>query len=118
MVNFIKSTIVSIVVILGLSLFVSAMAKPKSEQLKFTSSTVCGMCKSSIEKTLQKIDGVLASLVNLNSGKISVKFDPSKTNAEAIKAEVLRSGYFFNETPPTKEAFDKLPECCKAKNKH
>lgn len=118
MANFIKSTIASLVVIMALSLVVSAMAKPKSEQLKFTSSTVCGMCKTNIENTLKKIDGVLASLVNVKTGKISVKYDPSKTSADAIKEAVLNSGYYFNETAPTAEAFNQLPECCKVKSKH
>ncbi len=116
--SIIKSTFTSLLIIFVLSLLVSAMAKPKSENVKFQSNPVCTMCKSRIETALQKVDGVLASLVNLNNGKISVKFDPAITNAENLKSSILNLGYSVNGTQPDKEALDKLPDCCKGKAKH
>jgi copper chaperone CopZ len=116
--SIIKSTAASLLVILAMSFLVSAMAKPKSENVKFQSTPVCTMCKSKIETALQKVDGVLASLVNLNNGKISIKFDPAITNAEHLKSSVLNLGYSVNGTQPNKESYDKLPDCCKGKTKH
>ncbi len=116
--NIIKSTAASLLVIFAMSLLVSAMAKPKSENVKFQSTPVCTMCKSRIETALQKVDGVLASLVNLNNGKISVKFDPSITDTDKLKTSILNMGYSVNGTKPNKESFDKLPDCCKGKGKH
>jgi len=76
------------------------------------------MCKSKIESSLQKVDGVLASFVNLNNGKISVKFDPAITNTDNLKSSILNLGYAVNGAAPNKEAFDNLPDCCKGKSKH
>ncbi len=116
--SIIKSIAASLLVIFAMSLLVSAMAEPKSESVKFQSSPVCTMCKSRIETALQKVDGVLASLVNLNNGKISIKFDPAITNVESLKSSILNLGYSANGTQPNKESFDKLPDCCKGKTKH
>lgn len=116
--SIIKSLATSFALIIAMSFLVSAIADPKPKNLKFQSSVVCDMCKSRITTSLQKIDGVLASMVNLNNGKISVKYDPSKTNEEAIKSSILNTGYYYNETPPSAEAFSKLPDCCKDKKRH
>ncbi len=96
-----------------LSFLVSAASNPKPEKLVFKTSSVCKTCKSAIEETLSKVDGVLVSLVNLSSHKVSVKYNPELTNTNKIKEAVLKSGYAFNNEQPAKEDYAKLPACCK-----
>jgi copper chaperone CopZ len=111
--NIIKSFALSILLIGSLSFLVSAVSEPKAEKLVFKSSTVCKTCKTAIESTLQKVDGVLISLVNLSTKNVSVKYNPAITNPDKIKEAILKSGYNFNDEKPTKEDYEKLPTCCK-----
>jgi copper chaperone CopZ len=92
---------------------VSAVSEPKVEKLIFKSSTVCKTCKNAIESTLQKMDGVLISLVNLSTKNVSVKYNPEITNPDKIKEAILKLGYNFNDEKPSKEDYEKLPSCCK-----
>jgi Cu+-exporting ATPase len=68
-----------------------------SQNLKETSLQITGMtcaaCAVRIEKGLKKIEGVSEASVNLALEKSTIKFDPSKTNIEAIQAKVRDLGY-------------------------
>lgn len=108
-----KSFLVSFLLIGVFSVFTNAAASPKAKKLVFKSSTICKTCKNTIEEALKNVDGVLVSLVNLSSKKVSVKYDPLKTDEAKIKSVILKSGYAFNESQPAAEDFNKLPTCCK-----
>lgn len=111
--NILKSFFLSFILIGVFSVFTNAAANPKAKKLVFKSSTICKTCKSTIEETLKSVEGVLVSLVNLSSKKVSIKYDPLKTDEAKIKAVILKAGYAFNETQPAAEDFAKLPTCCK-----
>ncbi|MGJ7920241.1 heavy metal translocating P-type ATPase [Neobacillus sp. LXY-4] len=68
-----------------------------SQNLKETSMQITGMtcaaCAVRIEKGLNKLDGVEEATVNLALEKSAVKFDPTKTNIEAIQKKVRDLGY-------------------------
>ncbi|MFZ2779438.1 MAG: cation transporter, partial [Leptotrichiaceae bacterium] len=56
----------------------------------------CAACSASIEKTLNKIDGIKAS-VNLATEKVNVEFDENKYDFEKIKGVVESIGYNINQ---------------------
>ena len=56
----------------------------------------CAACSTSIEKTLNKIDGIKAS-VNLATEKVNVEFDENKYDFEKIKEVVENIGYDINQ---------------------
>ena len=56
----------------------------------------CAACSASIEKTLNKIDGIKAS-VNLATEKVNVEFDENKYDFEKIKEVVESIGYDINQ---------------------
>ena len=56
----------------------------------------CAACSASIEKTLNKIDGIKAS-VNLATEKVNVEFDENKYDFEKIKEVVESIGYNINQ---------------------
>jgi Cu+-exporting ATPase len=56
----------------------------------------CASCSASIEKTLNKIDGIKAS-VNLATEKVNVEFDENKYDFEKIKEVVESIGYNINQ---------------------
>ena len=52
----------------------------------------CGTCMISIEDALAAIPGVSHARVNLTTKRVSVAFDPSRTNVEAFIDAVLGVG--------------------------
>lgn len=53
----------------------------------------CGACPITVRKALQKVPGVANAKVDLESQTATVKFDPSKTNVEALTAATGAAGY-------------------------
>jgi copper chaperone CopZ len=69
----------------------------------------CGMCKSTIEKAANKVEGVTKATWDVNKKKIDVSFDDSKTDEMAIHNAIAASGY----DTENEEAYSNLPGCCK-----
>ncbi|MDY0395104.1 copper chaperone CopZ [Virgibacillus halophilus] len=53
----------------------------------------CGHCKSSVEGALDKLDGVSAVDVHLETGKVDVTYDETKVNLKAMQEAVEDQGY-------------------------
>jgi len=53
----------------------------------------CGHCKSSVEGALKELDGVSNVDVNLDTGKVDVKYDEAKVSADAMREAVEDQGY-------------------------
>ena len=73
----------------------------------------CGMCKSTIEKAANTIEGVATATWNVDQKKMDVSFDVTKTNAMAIHKAIAASGYDTEKAKGDLEAYDGLPVCCK-----
>ncbi|WP_411895120.1 heavy-metal-associated domain-containing protein [Winogradskyella sp. A2] len=73
----------------------------------------CGMCKSTIEKAANKIEGVANATWDVDKKKIDVSFDDTKTDAMAIHNAIAESGYDTEKVVGDLEAYDGLPGCCK-----
>src|SRR5690625_368404 len=57
------------------------------------SGMTCTACAASIEKGLEKIEGVEQANVNFALERTSVIYDPDQTNADEFKKTVERLGY-------------------------
>ncbi|MCM3790795.1 heavy metal translocating P-type ATPase [Domibacillus indicus] len=68
-----------------------------SDSVKETSLQISGMtcaaCAVRIEKGLNKLEGVENASVNLALEKSQIKYDPAKTNVEAIQKKIEDLGY-------------------------
>jgi copper chaperone CopZ len=53
----------------------------------------CRSCKLNIEETLEELDGVTASDVDLDAKTVTVNFDPAVVSAEVIASTVTDAGY-------------------------
>jgi copper chaperone CopZ len=73
----------------------------------------CGMCKSTIEKAANKVEGVTKATWDVNKKKIDVSFDDSKTDEMAIHNAIAASGYDTEKASGNEEAYSNLPGCCK-----
>ena len=72
----------------------------------------CGMCKSTIEKAVNKVEGVANATWDVDKKKIDVSFDDTKTDAMAIHNAIAASGYDTEKVAGNKEAYNDLPSCC------
>ena len=73
----------------------------------------CGMCKKTIEKAVNKVEGVASANWDVDKKKIDVSFDDSKTDAMAIHNAIAASGYDTEKIAGSEEAYSNLPGCCK-----
>ena len=73
----------------------------------------CGMCKSTIEKAANDVEGVAIATWDVDKKKIDVSFDNTKTDAMAIHKAIAASGYDTEKAIGDLDAYDDLPGCCK-----
>ena len=72
----------------------------------------CGMCKNTIEKAVNGVDGVASADWDKLRKQINVSFDGSKTNLDAIHNAIAASGYDTDKVASSEEAYGNLPGCC------
>ena len=72
----------------------------------------CGMCKNTIEKAANGVEGVASANWDVDKKKIDVSFDDTKTDAMAIHKAIAASGYDTEKVAGNEEAYKNLPGCC------
>jgi mercuric ion binding protein len=82
-------------------------------ELSFGVRGNCGMCKNTIEKAANGIDGVENATWNVDKKKVDVSFDDTKTNEMEIYKAIAASGYDTEKVIGSEEAYINLPGCCK-----
>jgi len=98
----------------GSSAISQEKTNPKTKVVKFKTSAICGSCKDRIEESLNYTKGIVYAELDLETKVIEVKYKTKNLNAEKVKYLVSQVGYDAGETPRNKEAFNKLPKCCKS----
>jgi len=68
------------------------MSEPKHVTLPITGMT-CANCVATVERSLKKVNGVQAAVVNLSSERATVEFDPALAGVVDLIARVERAGY-------------------------
>jgi periplasmic mercuric ion binding protein len=90
-----------------------AFAQKNVETVEILTSSVCGMCKETIEKQMAFTKGVTAADLNVETSMLTVTFKTKKTSVEEIRKSINTVGYDADDSPATKEAYDNLHGCCK-----
>lgn len=75
------------------NIIMSQQAQKASETSLQITGMTCAACAVRIEKGINKVDGVMEANVNLALEKATVKFDPAKTNVQALQDKVRDLGY-------------------------
>jgi copper ion binding protein len=88
----------------------------KTETIKLN-SIVCNTCVDKLNTVIGSIDGVSKVDISLTEKQAIVTFDDSKTSLDKIENAITSAGYNANDKTADKDAFDKLPACCQAKEK-
>jgi periplasmic mercuric ion binding protein len=89
-----------------------AIAQSNSKTESFKVYGNCGTCKSNIEGSLKKKDGVIKKDWDKETEILTVTYDPAKINLLQIKQKVADAGYDSEEVRAKDEAYFKLHKCC------
>ncbi len=71
---------------------VQPQANSQSVMLDVQNMT-CAMCPITVKKSLDDVNGVESAVVDFNSKIATIKFDPNKTNVEALINTTTNAGY-------------------------
>ena len=82
-------------------------------ELSFGVRGNCGMCKNTIEKAANAVEGVASANWDVDKKKIDVSFDDTKTDVMAIHNAIAASGYDTEKVAGSEQAYKSLPGCCK-----
>lgn len=112
-----KKSILLLAIFSLLFLSVNAQAEDKWVETKIKTTAQCEMCKERIEKKVNNIKGVKSSDLNLDDKYVTVKFNSEIVNADEIRHAIAKLGYDADEVKKDKNAYSKLPACCKIPSK-
>ncbi|MEY2834933.1 MAG: hypothetical protein RLZZ557_595, partial [Bacteroidota bacterium] len=104
----------SILILFVFSAAISQAQQKKPITVKInTPSVQCEMCKKKIEDYLKFEEGIIKSLVDFKQKKTTVTYLADRTNLENIKTAIANAGYDADDVKAEKDAYEKLPKCCK-----
>lgn len=93
---------------------VTAFAQSKTDKIKVSGN--CGMCEKTIEKAAKKA-GAKDAKWDQDTKVLTVTYDASKTNNDAIQKGVAATGYDTEKYVGDQKAYKSLHECCQYDNK-
>lgn len=76
-------------------------------------TSICGQCSKTITAAVMKLDGIKNVDVNTDTKLATVEFIPASLKVNDIEDAIVMSGYGANDKPANKEAYEKLPDCCR-----
>jgi mercuric ion binding protein len=81
----------------------------KTETIKVSGN--CGMCKDRIEKAA-KDEGATTAAWDSKTKMLTVTFDDSKTNTDALAKKIASVGHDTEKYKASDDVYAKLPGCC------
>lgn len=114
------SIILSFCFLVFSSLSASAEVLPMSKwkTVTFEVNGNCGMCKSTIEKSLKGVEGVKFAVWNKKTKKITVKYNPETIDLMTIHKKIAAVGYDTNKVKAKDEVYKNLHGCCQYDRKN
>ncbi len=73
---------------------------------------ICDMCKSRIERTTQKVEGIGFAKWDKKTKMLKIDYDSELTSVEAVKQALADAGHDTENIKATDEKYDDLPACC------
>ena len=88
----------------------------KTETVKIKTSSVCNMCKATLEKGIAYEKGVKSVNLDVPTQMLTVEYRADKNNVEELRKAVTQLGYDADQTEADARAYSRLPDCCKKDN--
>lgn len=90
----------------------STKISENTKEITFGVRGNCGMCKKTIEKAANSLEGVSSAVWNIDQKSIIVSYDTINTNVIDIHKAIAASGYDTEKVLGNVEAYNSLPGCC------
>ena len=106
----------NILFILAAILTISCSSGIDTDKLKTEKFTVygnCGMCKETIEGSLDGVKGIEEANWNPKNDEMTVSFDSELITLEQIKQKIADVGYDSDSHRAKNKVYDNLHGCCK-----
>ena len=104
------------VVYMALICFITSMSfgqtTEKWQTVIIQTSAECGDCKTRIEEGLNYTKGVKFAELDMETKRVTVKFNQDKISLEEIKKTLNKIGYHADDFKATIEQIRQLPSCC------
>lgn len=102
-----------LILILAITLGSCAVFKgSEKETIQIATNAECGMCKDRIEGELNYVKGIVFAELDVESKKLTVKFNPKTITLEEIRQKISEIGYNADDVKANKESQSNLPDCC------
>ena len=108
-----KTIITSIILIFVAT---ASYSQAKWDTIEIKTSSICDMCKRTIEGDLAFEKGVVNSNLDLEKHVVTVVYKPKHTDPDKIRKRLTEIGYDADSLKADPKAVEKLPECCKPGN--
>jgi copper chaperone CopZ len=121
--KFMLTLIMAAATIMVMPLMASAQEEKKEacdtteKTLSFRVEGQCGMCEKRIEKAAKDLEGVTSADWIIESKELTVKYHPNKVKEDKIHEAIAMVGHTTSKKEASAEAYEKLPACCKYKEK-
>ncbi|MFW5761280.1 MAG: heavy-metal-associated domain-containing protein [Cyclobacteriaceae bacterium] len=102
-----------IIIVFATTAYAQEKPRKKIEEIVFKADGVCNMCKSRIEDAAIYTPGVKFAEWNKETQMLKIAFKTAKVDEATIHKNVAAAGHDTAEEKAPKEAYDKLPGCCK-----
>ena len=112
--NLIFAVLLILVISAGATAQAQDQGKNSSPSVKTESFKVsgnCSMCKDRIEKAV-KDEGATSGSWDSKTKLLTVSYDPSKTNTDALSKKLASVGHDNDKYKAPDDVYAKLPGCC------
>jgi len=89
----------------------------KQVEIKVKTSAICIQCKERIEQGMAYEKGVRDIVLDVDSKIATITYNPAKTTPVEIRNAISKLGYDADTIAADKDAYAKLPSCCKKNGK-
>jgi len=91
-------------------------------QVEMTNATFgvrgnCGMCKATIEKAVNSLDGITKAVWDVDKEEIKISYDNSELKIMDIHHTIAATGYDTDLVNGNDDAYQNLPGCCQYDDK-
>jgi len=83
-----------------------------NESSEFLVWGICDMCKSRIERSVLKVEGVGFAKWDKKTKMLKIEYDSELTSEEALKQALADAGHDTEDVKASEDKYDSLPACC------
>ena len=105
-------------VVLGMLLLIVTLStqaqEKKNKNAKYTIEVNgnCEQCQRRIQKAAYSVTGVKSAIWDVETHQLSLILNEEKSSLFDVKNAIAKAGHDVDDVKATKEAYEKLPNCC------